>query len=241
MRFRLDGNKDALFLDIDGTLLDIAPEAKAVRVPTDLKEDLAALLEKLGGALALVSGRTIENIDDLFAPLRLSIAGVHGAEWRLSPDAEPRFFEPLPLAFRRSVFDAFRDWPELIVEDKIRSVAVHYRQASQKAALVEEIMRKMLEGQTLSLKTIRGRKVFEVTGAGFDKGKAVETFMRESPFVTRSPFFIGDDITDLEGMAACVRFGGRGAKVGHGRKEEGCAFASPAEVRGWIKKQARTL
>ncbi len=240
MAFQLDKDKDALFLDIDGTLLDIAPEADAVCVPVDLKDALAALSERMGGALALVSGRTIDNIDELFAPLLLPAAGTHGAEWRLRGEEAPCFTDPLDEACRRAVQEAFRAWPELDAHDKIRSVAVHYRQAPEKAAFVEAVLKKIAEEQNLSLRLIQGRKVVEIIKAGIDKGTAVERFMKTPFFAGRTPLFIGDDVTDLDGMAACVRLGGRGARVGRGQKDEMYAFACPAEVRGWIRKQAGT-
>lgn len=238
MTFQLDKDKDALFLDIDGTLLDIAPEADAVYVSADLKESLAALSKRLGGALALVSGRTIKNIDELFVPLFLPAAGTHGAEWRLRGEDPLSFTEPLNESCRRAVQEAFRAWPELDAHDKVRSVAVHYRKVPEKASFVEAVLKTIAEEQNLSLRLIQGRKVVEIIRAEIDKGTAVERFMNEPPFAGRRPFFIGDDLTDLDGIEACVRLGGRGARVGRGQKDETYAFACPAEVRGWIAEQA---
>jgi len=235
MSFCLNPDTDALFLDIDGTLLDIAPSADEVVVPSGLVADLKALYDRLGGCMAFVSGRPIASVDALFAPLHLPAAGVHGAESRLLPDHAIHFADTLPELFRQTIMHKFLNWDGVTIEDKGQGIALHYRQKLDLATEIAMALEEIVENEDLELKTIKGRAVFEVTMAGINKGTAVEAFMKVEPFKGRRPLFVGDDTTDLVGIQACQRLGGEGARVGHGHGEEDVVFASPVEVRAWIK------
>jgi len=228
--------KDALFLDIDGTLLDIAPSARDVTVPPALVRNLERLDHKLEGALALVSGRMIHEIDGLFAPLRLRCAGAHGAEWRLSPHGPVTASLTLPDQLRDDIAVAFSKKAGLVVEDKIFNVAVHYRQSPQKASMIEKILTAIVKPYGDKVRIVHGRKVFEVSLAMNNKGSAIERLLKTTPFKGRRPVFLGDDTTDLAAIGACLKNGGVAARVGRGDPRQKSAFDSPAKVRGWIKR-----
>ena len=233
MWLRFNPARDALFLDIDGTLLDIAPTAREVNVPPQLAKDLGRLQNKLGGALAFISGRTIEEIDRLFAPLRLPCAGAHGAEWRLSPTGEIKSVSPLSESFCKKVLHVFADMKGVRVEDKVYTLAVHYRQSPEHAEKIEKTLSALVKKAQEELILIHGRKVFEVTQTSHDKGKALARLMATAPFKGRRPVFLGDDITDLSAIGVCLKHGGVAARVGQGETRQN-AFGSPNAVRAWI-------
>lgn len=225
--------KDALFLDIDGTLLDIAPTAQEVVVSRQLLKDLARLYDKLGGALAFISGRTIANIDQLFAPLKLPCSGVHGAEWRLAPQNAVKSIAPLSDPLRLKIISALSETKGLCLEDKGYTFAVHYRCAPNLAAKIENTLTTLIEESEMNLTIIRGRKVFEVAQASHNKGQALERLMAAPNFKNRRPVFLGDDITDMSAIGACLKKGGIAARVGQGKQRQN-AFSSPEAVRSWI-------
>jgi len=205
----------ALFLDFDGTLVDIAPEPGAVMVPSSLVPTLAALQQYLGGAMAVVSGRPIHEIDQFLAPLHLPVAGVHGAERRSAAGAMDRL-PPQPL---QAVEEAARALaarhPALLVEHKSTSLALHYRQAPELEALCLQVMEQAVD-RSPGLTLLRGKMVVEAKPGGTHKGGAIEAFLREPPFAGRTPVFVGDDVTDEAGFAVVQRLGGLGVKVGEG-------------------------
>lgn len=206
---------DALFLDVDGTLLEIAGRPDAVRVPPDLLAVLDRLRDRFGGALALISGRAIDNLDSLFAPLRLPCAGVHGLERRdaaakLHRDDAGAMLAPL----RAPLQDFVARHTGLLLEDKGQSLALHFRHAPACAADAEQLLRRLIAqaGQALELKA--GKMVLEVTPGHADKGTAIAAFMQEPPFAGRRPVFLGDDVTDEDGFVAVNRLGGISVCVG---------------------------
>ncbi len=233
MWLRFNPEKDALFLDIDGTLLDIAPTAQEVVVSKQLVQDLGRLHDKLGGALAFISGRTIDDIDKLFAPLRLPSSGAHGAEWRLSPQGSVKSTASLPETLRLEFAEVFANTKGVRVEDKVVTLAVHYRQSLEKAEEIEKTLAALIGKSKIDLTLIRGRKVFEIAQPTHDKGQALERLMKTAPFKGRRPVFLGDDITDLSAIGACLKNGGIAARVGKG-KLCNSAFSSPKMVRAWI-------
>ncbi|MDD3182328.1 MAG: trehalose-phosphatase [Alphaproteobacteria bacterium] len=235
MWLRFNPARDALFLDIDGTLLDIAPTAREVVVSHQLIKDLGCLHDKLGGALAFISGRTIEDIDGLFAPLRLPCSGVHGAEWRLSSRGPIKNIAPLSEDFRNKIIDAFAKMKGVRVEDKAFTLAVHFRQSPEFAEKIEKTLSSIIEKADKDLLLVPGRKVFEVSQSSHDKGQALERLMSVPPFKGRRPVFLGDDVTDLSAIGACLKRGGIAARVGQGNKTPQNAFADPDAVRTWIK------
>jgi trehalose 6-phosphate phosphatase len=232
----------AFFLDIDGTLLEIAETPEAVRADAADQRLLERLHAAAGGAVALVSGRTLAMIDALFAPLRLPAAGQHGFERR---DGEGRR--------RRHRFDASRlrpiaaaleqfaqQHPGVVFEDKGASVALHYRLAP---GLREAAHARALAAAALlpgEVEVQPGKMVWEVKPVGAHKGMAVEEFMRELPFRDRLPVYLGDDLTDEDGFQVVNRIGGHSVKVGPGATAARYRLPDPAAARAWLATWAAT-
>jgi trehalose 6-phosphate phosphatase len=220
----------ALFLDFDGTLVDIAPQPEAVVVPTVLIQTLESLHRYLGGSLALISGRPIEQIDHFLHPIRVPIAGVHGAE-RRGAQGEVTLMPAFPLeVVEQTALQLAREHPELRVEAKRGSIALHYRQAPQLEAECVAAMQRAVE-QSPGLTLLRGKMVVEAKPGGASKGAAIEAFMAEPPFAGRTPVFVGDDITDEVGFATVQRLRGLGVKVGEGASVAWQRIATPADFR----------
>ncbi len=232
----------AVFLDIDGTLLDIAETPGAVAVPEGLQADLAALSRRTAGALALVTGRSLDFVDRAFPAHAFHVAGLHGAEWR---DAAGQRFDcpagPGLEAAKRLVTEKAADWPGVVVEDKGAAVAAHYRLAPQMEAVVRRFMEGLAEGLGGQCHLQSGKSVVEIRPAGGDKGAAVQRFMSLSPFRDRRPLAVGDDLTDESMFAAVNRLGGVSVRVGRSMQPSAASSVvdSPAEVRNWIAKMAR--
>lgn len=234
----------ALFLDVDGTLLDIAATPDAVVVPEALGDLLAALQYALEGALALVSGRPIAELDRLFAPLVLPAAGQHGAEMRLGPREPVRrrggMPDIAPVAARLEAFAARRG---ILVERKGMSVAAHYRASPEREAelrtFLEDLLRELPSG---GFEILPAKMAFEVKPRSFNKRVAIETFLQVAPFGGRLPVFIGDDRTDEDGFAAVRAHGGHAIRVGT-TPTPGIFWtvASPQALRAWLTRVAATL
>lgn len=223
----------ALFLDFDGTLADLAPEPDAVRVEHGLVSTLAALYEALEGALAIVSGRRLHDIDRFLAPLHLPAAFEHGSQLRRADGAMVNLATP-DLSDAVNVAQALAHrHPGLLAEPKLASVALHYRHAPEleslcRAALAEVVAR------SPTLELVAGKCVLEIKQAGIDKGRAIEIFMGEAPFAHRRPLFAGDDVTDEAGFAAVQRLHGVAVKVGAGPSVAQFSCASPQALRAWL-------
>jgi len=228
-----------LFLDVDGTLLDIAPTPGEVHVDPELVDLLRQLERACDGALALVSGRPITELDDLFAPLFLSVAGVHGCERR---DASGHWYRPTfdgtalePI--RRSLEHSLREFHGTLVEDKGCAIAVHFRGAPY----LEEVLKLRLSGaltRTTDYELLEGDHVIEIKPVTQNKATAIEAFMQEAPFAGRTPIFVGDDKTDLDGFAAVRRFKGQAISVGN-RVIADKVLPDPAAVRAWLRELLR--
>lgn len=223
----------ALFLDFDGTLLDIAPRPDAVVVPPGLPGVLARLSERLGGATAIVTGRPAATVDALLAPLYLPGGFGHGAEIRLpGRAAAPALASPpLPAPWLARLRDAACRWPGVILEPKPHGVAIHFRQAPAR----EEEVRTLMESCAAAcpgFELLPARMAFELRPAGASKALPVEALMRHPPFQGRRPVFVGDDVTDEDGMDAARRLGGLGLHVGRD------FTGGPAEVRAWLARGA---
>lgn len=233
----------ALFLDVDGTLLDIAPSPDAVVVPPGLPEVLAGLNERLGGAIALVTGREITVIDRLLAPLRLPVAGVHGAELRL-PDGTLKgtMVNPAMPRILAALGEFVAANEGLLIEDKGRAVAVHYRLNPALGEDVEAFARELVESDTEGLEIQPGKMVVEVRPAKVDKGRAISLFLEEEPYLGRIPLMIGDDWTDEPAFRTANARGGRSIRVGRDKRatEANESIADPDAVRHWLANMART-
>ncbi len=235
------GSQLALFLDIDGTLLEIMDRPEAVIVPPDLPAIIERASRCLDGAVALVSGRAIADIDRLLSPIRLPASGQHGCEMRMIEGGPviARQSEPIPFSLRVKIAEIAGSIPGVQVEDKGQTIAVHYRRAPHVSPILKPRMMNLVASSGMELELIHGRKVFEVRDARVSKGTAVRDFMRMPPFLGRLPVFIGDDITDEDGFAAVESMGGTALPVGriHKPRRE-TAFEGPKEVRAWLNDLA---
>jgi len=228
----------ALFLDFDGTLLDIAETPDAVDPGIEEISLLKDLLRACGGALALVSGRSIARMDELFAPLVLPAAGQHGAERRDAGGRRHRHRPRFPAQSLRAVAGGIRGFAArhrgLVFEDKGASVALHYRLAPGLAAAAHAAVREAAGPLGDAVEVQGGKMVVELKPAGCDKGRAIEAFMQEPPFAGRVPVFLGDDVTDEHGFRVVNRLGGHSVKVGEGESAARWRLESPAAARAWL-------
>jgi trehalose 6-phosphate phosphatase len=226
----------ALLLDVDGTILDTAITPSSVEVPPSLRTSLGELHERCGGALALVSGRLIENMDALFAPLRLPAIGGHGAQIRLSPDQPIRLRTgpTIGSALRKLVAGITLD-PRIIVEDKGSSLAVHYRLAPELGPSLAVKIRSIVGSVAPdTLDVLHGKLVIEIKSGKVNKGEAVRELMGHAPFTSRTPVFVGDDTTDEFVFRILPGLGGTGYSVDRLMAGASGAFPSPSEVRSWL-------
>lgn len=220
----------ALFLDFDGTMVDIAPQPEDVRVPEPLIGTLRRLHDYLGGAVAVISGRPIEQIDAFLRPLQLPVAGVHGAE-RRGADGNVTLLSTHPLdVVEAAARELAARHPRLLVENKRGSIALHYRQAPELEALCLQTMQEAVDNSP-GLTLLRGKMVAEAKPGGASKGHAIEAFLHEAPFAGRVPVFIGDDMTDEVGFSTVQRLGGLGIKVGEGASVAWQRLPDPAALR----------
>lgn len=230
----------AFFLDVDGTLLEHADTPDAVRVDDPMRALLADLRVGAGGALALISGRSVADLDRLFAPLALPAAGQHGAERRDGAGAFHRHaFDPAPVRRAAGRIGAFAArHTGLVFEDKGLNLALHYRLAPQLAHEVEALMREIASALGDAFELQRGKMVLELRVGGRDKGTAIEAYMSEPPFRGRVPVFVGDDLTDEFGFGVVNRLGGVSVKVGEGPSQARWRIADAAAVRAWLGEWA---
>jgi len=235
-----DLRKCAILLDIDGTILDLAPSPQQVWVPTGLRQTLARLDDLTGGAVALVSGRPLHDIDLIFSPLELAAIGGHGAEIRAVAGTRPLMrAQPLSSALRRQLAALTELGPGVLAEDKSYSLALHYRLAPEKGeavrAAVEEICAELPQG---SVEVLPGKLVVEIKANGVNKANAVCELMNCAPFSERNPIFIGDDTTDEPVFGVISQFGGLGFSVGRIAPHVNGHFEKPESVRAWLARIA---
>ncbi len=240
-RFRVpDLRKCALLLDIDGTILDLAPAPQEVWVPAVLRNTLSRLEDLTGGALALISGRSLHDIDLIFSPLHLAAVGGHGAELRVIPGGEAvtRARELNP-ALKRKLATLTGLGPGILVEDKGYSLALHYRLApDQGDALRAAIVNVCATAPRGSIEILAGKLVFEIKMAGINKAGAVRELMKYPPFAGRNPIFIGDDTTDEPVFPILSQFGGLGFSVGRVAADVNGHVEKPESVRAWLSRIA---
>lgn len=223
----------ALFLDIDGTLLDLAATPEDVVIPEGLPQMLDSLARALGGAFALVSGRSLDSIDRLF-PGPWDAVGCHGAEWRLGGQ---RFTPPPPWpdGLIAGIEAARRRLPGVMLERKSQSLALHFRAAPEQEAAVRTLAEAAIATDTQGLDLLEGKSVMEIVPAGYSKGQAIERFMRLPPYAGRRPVFAGDDVTDESGFTAVNAMGGLSIHVGDSPMTRALfRFPDTEAMRHWL-------
>ena len=222
--------KTALFLDFDGTLVEIAATPEAVVVPPSLPSLLSHLHHQLEGAVAIVSGRPLGQIDQMLAPFRASAAGEHGVSVRFADGTlqELPVGIAVPEAWRAALGEAAERWPGVRLEPKPHGLTVHYRLAPEREAEVWELARQLVAADHPWFRLMPAREAVEIGLRAASKGDAVERLMAHAPFHGRRPIFIGDDFTDEAGMSMARRFGGMGLRVAE------VFGGDPANVRAWL-------
>ena len=232
----------ALFLDLDVTLIDIASSPEKVHVPAELKPLLLDVSRHLDGALAIVTGRLLTDIDTLFAPLRLPAAGLHGLEWRADGEAEVKVAQAETVdAVRGVVAGMAASRPGVVLEDKGKALALHFRNAPDaQEGIAAEVA--ALLGSHPGLKAMPGKMVLEIKPAAVSKYTAVRQFMRQAPFAGRRPVFVGDDVTDQDGFRAALEAGGIAIAVAE-RPDAAASMTlrTPMAVRDWLLRLSRRL
>jgi trehalose 6-phosphate phosphatase len=231
-----------VFLDVDGTLVDLEQTPDRVVISDDLRTLLARAARALGGALAIVSGRSLADLDALFSPLQLPAAGVHGLERRDVTGRTTRCeLPPARLDPARWLLRAFADVHNgVLLEDKGVALAVHYRGASEHESGVRDIVRAAAAEVGPEFHVQEGAMVLEIKPAGWNKAAAVDAFMGEPPFRGRMPIFVGDDVTDRDGFMAVLRRGGLAVAVGD-RVTTRWRLANPRAVQRWLAGLAATV
>lgn len=240
---RLTGDSWAIFLDVDGTLVDIADAPDLVHVDEQLPRLLDAVRRSCGGALALVSGRSLAALDSLFEPVQFPAAGLHGAERR---DARGRLhLRPRDPALDE-VVARLAAWcavhPGTLVEDKGGALAVHFRMAPAHAGAAHEKVAAALEALGADYALQAGKCVLEIKPRGASKARAIDEFMAEQPFAGRRPVFVGDDLTDEDGFRAVREHGGLAVAVGE-LPDTSAEFrlADVPAVQRWLGERVRDM
>ena len=234
----------ALFLDVDGTLAPFAPTPEAVALPAGVRDDLARLCDRLQGAVALISGRPLDQLDALLHPLQLSAAALHGHQWRhagrlgqgLAPDPAQR------LALERHAAQIAAALPGIRIEDKGDGLALHWRQVPRHGPAVTAAVRQLVDNTPDRLSGYRlqpGDHVLEFVPQGSDKGRALRHLMGLPPFRGRRPVHIGDDLTDEHAFAAAMALGGEGVLIGDRTPSLArYRLPSPSHLHAWLHRAA---
>lgn len=231
----------AYFFDIDGTLVDIAATPSEVRLEQQVLELILRLFDATGGALALISGRTISDIDSIFHSARLPVAGQHGMERR---DSRGRFTLDRSSVdklsrHRAQLAEIAARHPGLLLEDKELSLALHYRRQPSLGSYAHRLMRTVQRQIGPDYSVLRGKRIVELKRSGRDKGQSVREFMGEPPFMGRVPVFVGDDTTDEPGFAVVNSLGGISIKVGRGGSQARWRLGDVQAVRSWLVRGER--
>jgi len=231
----------AYFFDLDGTLIDFAATPAEVRVGTEVRALLEQLHRATEGAVALMSGRAIAEIDRLFPHARLPAAGQHGLERRGASGRLTRHAVPSRRIerVRLRMATALAGKSGLLLENKGLSLALHYRRAPQLGGYAHRLARSMLPVVGRRFCIQRGKYVVEMRPAGKNKGVGVLEFMKEAPFRGRIPVFVGDDATDEYGFATVNKLGGHSIKVGPGRTAARWRLRNVKAVEQWLRSISR--
>jgi trehalose 6-phosphate phosphatase len=235
LALRLD--QSAILLDIDGTLLDLAPTPREVWVPPNLSTTLNRLLARTSGALALVSGRSLNDIDLIFAPEQFPAVGGHGAEMRISTDSEAvaTHAPPMDKELKRRLAAIAKLSPGILLEDKGYSLALHYRLAPHaEKAIYAAVSLIRADLPNAPIEVLPGKCVCEIKHSGFNKATGVVELMTHEPFRGRRPIFIGDDVTDEAVFGIMPDLGGLAFSVGQRAKGVADHFDEPRDVRNWL-------
>src|SRR6476659_7616865 len=232
-------SETAILLDIDGTLLDLAPTPREVWVPPDLAKTLNRLLARTNGALALVSGRSLNDIDLIFAPETFPAVGGHGAEMRISIDSESVDIHapPMDKELKRRLAAIAKLSPGILLEDKGYSLALHYRLAPHaEKAIYEAVSLIRADLPNAPIEVLPGKFVCEIKHSGFTKASGVSELMKHEPFKGRRPLFIGDDLTDETVFAIMPDMNGLAFSVGRRAIGVNGHFDAPADVRAFLAR-----
>lgn len=243
-RLRLPRIPPALFLDVDGTLIEIAPRPDQVRIPPRLPPLLLRLNSLLDGALALVSGRSLADLDRLFGGIGLAAAGQHGLELRDPTGSVTRTaIDGEELAEITAQLEGYvRSAPGTLLEEKGMTVALHFRNVPEREAEARALAQALLQRHGERFHVQEGKMVLEFKPRGVDKGTVIERFMTLPPFAGRLPVFVGDDVTDEHGFAAVNRLGGISIQVGD-REPTAAGFRTPSvgSMASWLEQLAAAL
>ncbi|MGB7801240.1 trehalose-phosphatase [Buttiauxella sp.] len=232
----LSGNL-AFFFDLDGTLAEIKPHPDQVYIPAAVRTLLQKMSVMSNGALALISGRSMAELDKLATPFHFPLAGVHGAERRDINDKTQvvTLPEPVVAALQEHLSEALLQFPGTELEAKGMAFAIHYRHAPEAAEAVLQLAQSMTQRYP-ELALQPGKCVVELKPLGIDKGAAIRAFMQEVPFAGRTPVFIGDDLTDEAGFKQVNALGGLTIKVGGGETIANYRLANVRMVYHWLGK-----
>lgn len=236
-----DPSQHALFLDFDGTLVGFADDPDDVEVPPELVASLSRLADRFEGALAIVSGRAIDSLDRLLAPVRLPAAGVHGLQLRRADTVESNAREEVRLeSARRHVRSAIGPGDPIGIEDKGGAIVLHFRVAPGEADRAREIAAEAAATDP-ALVAVDGHAIAEIRPQAVTKAGAIEAFMRAPPFSGRLPVFVGDDVTDEDGFRAVTSAGGFAVKVGPGETAAAYRLSGVPAVHAWLRRSAEGL
>jgi trehalose 6-phosphate phosphatase len=228
-----------LFLDVDGTLIELNDTPSRSDADPEIKTLLRNVADRLGGALALVSGRTIRSLDELFAPLKMPAAGLHGVERRKASGAMQgaSYVDSQLDRARAAIRSLVEAHPGTLAEDKERIIGVHFRTAPQHESSVREAMHEIARPLGSNYHIQNGNMVVEIKPRGFNKATAIAAFMKEPPFSGRRPVFAGDDLTDQDGFAMVEAQ--QGISIGVGNRVHGhYQLENVTAVRDWLKSIA---
>lgn len=226
----------SLFLDVDGTLLDLADSPDAVVVSPRLLKLLGDLNQQTKHAVVLISGRSVAQLDSLFHPLQLPAAGLHGSEWRdLAGNYHASEANGMTMnRARERLAEIVRRYPGLLFEDKGLAIALHYRREPELGPMVHRVFKDIAAELGPEYRLQEGKAVVELTAARHTKGSAIEAFMREPSMRERIPVMLGDDVTDESGFDTVNRLQGISCKVGDGETAAHYRLPSPSAVRRWL-------